>query len=183
MLIIIRFSPPSIQGSGSPCRRNQASGSGFKPATAQCSAFQPHSQHHFQAPSSKLCQNWLRHRRGTLYLRAAVHRRCQPPPNGLGTNKTGSNTASFRVQELCECRGSRPGLHVLMSLMVSVDEKQHRTMLRHWSQFVPNMSTDIRGHEALHHHRVQTRQASTQGKNIKKRKKRKKEKKKKGVPS
>ena len=25
-------------------------------------------------------------------------------------------------------------------------------MLRHWSQFVPNMSTDIRGHEALHHH-------------------------------
>ena len=22
-------------------------------------------------------------------------------------------------------------------------------MLRHWSQFVPNMSTDIRGHEAL----------------------------------
>ena len=26
------------------------------------------------------------------------------------------------------------------------------TMLRHWSQFVPNMSTDIRGKEALHHH-------------------------------
>ena len=25
-------------------------------------------------------------------------------------------------------------------------------MLRHWSQFVPNMSTDIRGHEAPHHH-------------------------------
>ena len=25
-------------------------------------------------------------------------------------------------------------------------------MLRHWSQFVPNMSTDIRGHQALHHH-------------------------------
>ena len=25
-------------------------------------------------------------------------------------------------------------------------------MLRHWSQFVPNMSADIRGHEALHHH-------------------------------
>ena len=31
--------------------------------------------------------------------------------------------------------------------------KQHRTMRMHWSQFVPNMSTDIRGHEApLHHH-------------------------------
>ena len=27
-------------------------------------------------------------------------------------------------------------------------------MLRHWSQFVPNMSTDIRGHEALQHHHV-----------------------------
>ena len=40
-----------------------------------------------------------------------------------------------------------------MSLMVSVDVKQHRTVLRHWSQFVPNMSTDIRAaHEALHHH-------------------------------
>ena len=24
---------------------------------------------------------------------------------------------------------------------------------RHWSQFVPNMSADIRGREALHHHR------------------------------
>ena len=28
-----------------------------------------------------------------------------------------------------------------MSLTVSVDVKQHWTMLRHWSQFVPNMST------------------------------------------
>ena len=28
-------------------------------------------------------------------------------------------------------------------------------MLRHWSQFVPNMSTDIPGHEALHHHLLQ----------------------------
>ena len=25
-------------------------------------------------------------------------------------------------------------------------------MLRRWSQFVPNLLTDIRGHEALHHH-------------------------------
>ena len=42
---------------------------------------------------------------------------------------------------------------VPMGLMVSVDIKQHRTMHTHWSQFVqcwsqlvPNMSTDIRGH-------------------------------------
>ena len=57
-----------------------------------------------------------------------------------------------RVQELCESRRGRPGLSVLMSLTVSIDVKQHRTMLRYWSQFVPNVSTDIRGHEALHHH-------------------------------
>ena len=41
-----------------------------------------------------------------------------------------------------------------MSLTVSVDVKQHCTVLRHWSQFVPNMPADIRGQEALlHHHR------------------------------
>ena len=32
---------------------------------------------------------------------------------------------SLRVQELCESRGGRPGLLVLVSLMVSVDVKQH----------------------------------------------------------
>ena len=55
----------------------------------------------------------------------------------------------FRVQEQCESRGGRSGLSVLMSL---VDVKQHRTMPTHWSQFVPNISTDNRGHDALHHH-------------------------------
>ena len=33
--------------------------------------------------------------------------------------------ATIRVQELCESRGGRPGLSVLMSLTVSVDVKQH----------------------------------------------------------
>ena len=47
------------------------------------------------------------------------------------------------VQELCESRGGRPGLAVLTSLLVSVDVKLYRTLLRHWSQLVPNMSTDI----------------------------------------
>ena len=28
-------------------------------------------------------------------------------------------------------------------------------MLRHWSQFVPDMSADIRGHEALRHQQQQ----------------------------
>ena len=32
---------------------------------------------------------------------------------------------TLRAQELCESRGGRPGLPVLMSLMVSVDVKQH----------------------------------------------------------
>ena len=45
----------------------------------------------------------------------------------------------IRVQELCESRGGRPGLSALMSLTVSVDVKQHWTMLRHRSQFVSNM--------------------------------------------
>ena len=39
-----------------------------------------------------------------------------------------------------------------MSLTVSVNVKQHLTVLRHWSQLVPNVSTDIRGDEALPHH-------------------------------
>ena len=38
-----------------------------------------------------------------------------------------------------------------------MDVKQHRTVLRHWSQFVPNMSTDTRGNKALlHHHHVRS---------------------------
>ena len=42
------------------------------------------------------------------------------------------------VQELCESRGGRPGLSVLTSLLVSMDVKLYWTMLRHWSQLVPN---------------------------------------------
>ena len=52
-------------------------------------------------------------------------------------------TAFLIVQELCESRGGRPGLSVLTSLLVSVDVKLYRTMLRHWSHLVPNMSNDI----------------------------------------
>ena len=50
------------------------------------------------------------------------------------------------LQELCESRGGRPGLSVLTSLLVSVDVKLYWTMLRHWSQLVPNMSTDSKQH-------------------------------------
>ena len=52
-------------------------------------------------------------------------------------------TLSPPVQELCESRGGRPGLSVLTSLLVSVDVKIYCTVLRHWSQLVPNMSHDI----------------------------------------
>ena len=54
--------------------------------TLCCTIIYAHSEHRFPAPSSKLCQIWLRLWRGTLYLRAAVHRRGQRPPKGLGTN-------------------------------------------------------------------------------------------------
>ena len=40
---------------------------------------------------------------------------------------------------------------------VSVDVKQHWTVLRHWSQFVSNMSTDMRRHEALLYHHCGTK--------------------------
>ena len=68
------------------------------------------------------------------------------------TLKRPSYWCRIKVQELCESRGGRPGLSVLMSLTVSVDVKQHC----HWTMLVPNMSTDIRGHEALHHHHAES---------------------------
>ena len=54
-----------------------------------------------------------------------------------------AETSAVIVQELCESRGGRPELSVLTSLLVSVDVKNYCTVLRHWSQLVPNMSTDI----------------------------------------
>ena len=52
------------------------------------SHIQTHSEHCFPAPSSKLCQTWLCHWRGTLYLCAAVQWRGQCPPKGSDTDKT-----------------------------------------------------------------------------------------------
>ena len=42
-----------------------------------------------------------------------------------GLIKAGRRAQTARVQELCESRGGRSGLSVLMSLTVSVDVKQH----------------------------------------------------------
>ena len=39
-----------------------------------------------------------------------------------------------------------------MSITVSVDAKATLNHASHWLQFVPKMSTDIRGHLALRHH-------------------------------
>jgi len=51
-------------------------------------------------------------------------------PRGRRENGSGGSSASLelqgcRGQELCESRGGRPELAVLMSLTVSVDVKQH----------------------------------------------------------
>ena len=51
--------------------------------------------------------------------------------------------SEFIAQELCESRGGRPRLSVLTSLLVSVEVKPYGTMLRHWSQLVPVIYTDI----------------------------------------
>ena len=47
----------------------------------------------------------------------------------------------YKAQELCESWSGCPALPILISLMVSVDVNQHWTMHTHWSQFVPNIST------------------------------------------
>ena len=70
-----------------------------------------------------------------------VHQNVMVIVMGYKTKTSASQTGI--VQELCESRGGRPELSVLMSLLVSVDVKSYRTMLWHWSQLVPNMSTDI----------------------------------------
>ena len=61
----------------------------------------------------------------------------------MSIQETASQLTDVIVQELCESRGGRPGLSVLTSLLVSVDVKIYCTVLRHWSQLVPNMSHDI----------------------------------------
>ena len=51
--------------------------------------------------------------------------------------KTTTLNQWYIVQELCESRGGRPGLSVLMSLLVSVDVKIYCTVL---SALVTNLS-------------------------------------------
>ena len=80
---------------------------GLKPGGDRCSSGDdPHSESRFPAPSSRLCHNWIRHWRGTLYLRTSVHRRCQRSPKDLGARKTVDNIAS---KHACKLRRVRHG--------------------------------------------------------------------------
>ena len=72
----------------------------------------------------------------------------------LWQTKEGPVVPSINKLRGSESRGGRPGLSVITSLLVSVDVKNYWTMLWHWSQLVPNMSTDIWGHSASTHHHV-----------------------------
>ena len=45
--------------------------------------------------------------------------------NGISNKSSNIYCINFRVQELCESRGGRPGLSVLTSLTVSVDVNQY----------------------------------------------------------
>ena len=85
----------------------------------------------------------LRHRcHGMSYI--VVISTIERPPSVIAEPKVLQGFSPFELRSefrSCASRGGRPGLPVLMSLMVSVDVKQHWTMPTHWSQFVPNMST------------------------------------------
>ena len=80
---------------------------------------------------------WNFYRTNSLGFRRSAVRVCQ------ADIWVGDESPQDIVQELCESRGGRPGLSVLTSLLVSVDVKIYCTVLRHWSQLVPNMSHDI----------------------------------------
>ena len=60
---------------------------------------------------------------------SVLRQSCSSSRGGREDGSCGSSASlvlqGCRVQELCESRGGRPGLSVLMSLMVSVDVKQH----------------------------------------------------------
>ena len=94
--------------------------------------------------TAQVLQSWGRVARHPLRP-ATGPQPCVGPPSPHSSVHS-SYQYPFIVQELCESRGGRPGLSVLTSLLVSVDVKTNWTMLRRWSQLVPNTSADIRRH-------------------------------------
>ena len=57
-----------------------------------------HSKPRFPAPSSELCQNWLRHWRDTLYPRVSVHRRCGASRFGLVVRRKRKDLGSIPLR-------------------------------------------------------------------------------------
>ena len=68
-----------------------------------CWRLMSHPEHRFPAPSSKLCQIWLRHWSGTLYLRAAVHWCSRHPLKGLGTDNAVEATKRLSTHVNMRC--------------------------------------------------------------------------------
>ena len=96
---------PSCQTPSTGLRHPSFGGRGRKAMLGVCPAV---SLTHLHIPSVAFRQlspnsaaEW-----GTLYLRAAIHRRCQRPPKGLGTNKTVE--ASWRQSTHVIMRRVRP---------------------------------------------------------------------------
>ena len=61
----------------------------------------------------------------------------------------GVSEVLLRVQELCESRGGRPGLSVLISLTLSVDVKQHTlraSLSGTFLQTLPDLVSPLKGH-------------------------------------
>ena len=69
----------------------------------------PHSEHRFPAPFAKLCQNWLRHWRGTLHLRSAVRRRCQRLSKGLRILQCSYHALCLAFWKMVDFCGSNVG--------------------------------------------------------------------------
>ena len=81
-----------------------------------------------------LLQNWLRHWRGTLCLRAAVHRCCRCSPKGLVTNKTVGSSIASKHARRHEARPPRveekSSVSIQTTLILSVLAKASWTVIK-----------------------------------------------------
>ena len=64
---------------------------------------------------------------GTNERSVSTDREASYHPDYIPLKRNEKPSPPLRAQELCESRGGRPGLPSLISLMVSVDVKQHST--------------------------------------------------------
>ena len=83
------------------------------------------------------------HLRIYLHFGRSKHVRC------LKKKEEAYLRSCLMVQVLCESRGGRTGLSVLTNLLVSVDVKSYWTRLRHWSQPVPNLTSEDIKHQFI----------------------------------